>query len=40
MSTLENLIEHPEEWEEPVPEEQQTRAHKSKVVVASTRVRV
>lgn len=31
LSTLETLIEHPEEWEVPIPEEEQTRSYKAKI---------
>ena len=31
MSTLDALIEDPDEWEEPIPEVQQTRSYKSKI---------
>ena len=31
MTTLENLIENPDEWEPPDPELRASRAHKAKV---------
>jgi len=31
MTTLENLIENPEEWEEPIAKEEQSRSYKAKV---------
>ena len=31
LSTLETLIENPEEWEVPVPPEEQTRSYKTKI---------
>jgi hypothetical protein len=31
MSTLENLIENPDEWEVPIQEERESRSYKSKI---------
>ena len=33
MSTLENLIENPDEWEDPMDEERKTRSYKAKIAV-------
>ena len=33
MSTLENLIENPDEWEDPKNEERKTRSYKAKIAV-------
>ena len=34
MSTLENLIENPDEWEDPMDEERKTRSYKAKITVS------
>lgn len=34
MSTLENLIENPDEWEVPNAEERESRSYKSKIQVS------
>ncbi len=33
MSTLENLIENPDEWEVPIQAERESRSYKSKIQV-------
>ena len=33
MSTFENLIENPDEWEDPMDEERKTRSYKAKIAV-------
>jgi hypothetical protein len=33
MSTVENLIENPDEWEDPMDEERKTRSYKAKITV-------
>ena len=33
MSTLENLIENPDEWEDPNDQERKTRKYKAKITV-------
>ena len=35
MSTLENLIENPDEWEDPNDQERKTRKYKAKITVRS-----